>query len=259
MNEIGQAPKDPTPAADALLCRRLIRAAREATLATVTDGQPFASLVTPAAAPDLGILLFLSRLSGHTRHLSRDPRCSLLFMGEAEGANPQTRPRVTITGQAALVDGDEAVALKARWLARHPYAQLYAEFGDFGLWRVLPQAALFVGGFARARPITAELLLPPAEAVAAIAAAEARIVAHMNEDHGDAIDAIAQGLLGHSGQGWRFQSVDVDGSWLSHGEGDDARSARYDFPVPVADSGGVRTALVQATEAARRRLETLKL
>ncbi|MBN9507759.1 MAG: pyridoxamine 5'-phosphate oxidase family protein, partial [Alphaproteobacteria bacterium] len=46
-----------------------MRAARAGTLATVADGQPFASLVTPAMAPDGAVLLFLSTLSEHTRHL----------------------------------------------------------------------------------------------------------------------------------------------------------------------------------------------
>jgi hypothetical protein len=50
--------------------RKLLRAARSGTLATAADGgQPFASLVTPACAPDLSLLLLLSNLSEHTRHL----------------------------------------------------------------------------------------------------------------------------------------------------------------------------------------------
>ena len=57
--------------------RKLLRAARSGTLATAVDGgQPFASLVTPACAPDLSRLLLLSNLSEHTRHLCAEPRCS---------------------------------------------------------------------------------------------------------------------------------------------------------------------------------------
>jgi hypothetical protein len=46
--------------------RRLVRAARAATLATTAQGQPFASLVTPATAADLSVLMLLSSLSEHT-------------------------------------------------------------------------------------------------------------------------------------------------------------------------------------------------
>src|SRR5579863_3516333 len=107
--------------------RKLLRAARSGTLATAVDGgQPFASLVTPACAPDLSMLLLLSNLSEHTRHLRAEPRCSILVCGAAEGANPQTAPRVTVTGIAEMADDP---VLKARYLAVHPYASLYADFG----------------------------------------------------------------------------------------------------------------------------------
>ena len=66
----------------------LIRGAAAATLATSAEGQPFASLVTPAPAPDLSPLLWLSTLSEHTRHLAADPRCALLFVSAADGPNP---------------------------------------------------------------------------------------------------------------------------------------------------------------------------
>ena len=90
----------------------LLRAARAGTLATVQDGQPFASLVTPATAPDRSVLMLLSDLSEHTRHLKADPRCSLMVAGAATGLNPQTAPRLTLTGTAARI---QDAGLKARW------------------------------------------------------------------------------------------------------------------------------------------------
>jgi putative heme iron utilization protein len=62
-------------------------------------------------------LLLLSGLSEHTRHLRGDPRCSVLVCGAATGENPQTAPRVTVTGLAETVADP---ALKARYLAVHP-------------------------------------------------------------------------------------------------------------------------------------------
>ena len=113
--------------------RCLVRSAASATLATQAAGQPFASLVTPATTGDLAVLLLLSSLSEHTRQLRAEPRCALLFQGQAAEANPQTAPRVTLTGLAAPVPEAEVPALKARFLAKHPYAALYADFGDFAL------------------------------------------------------------------------------------------------------------------------------
>lgn len=229
--------------------RRLIRAARSATLATQAGGQPFASLVTPAAAPDLSPLLWLSTLSEHTRQLRAEPRCALLFVGPAEELNPQTAPRVTLTGLAEPVPEAEAAALKPRWLARHPYAALYADFADFALWRVRPGGALLVGGFARATRLRLGDLLPDPAAVAAIAAAEAGIIAHMNQDHADAVAVIAENLLGQAPGPWRVVAVDVDGADLAEGE----RVCRLGFSAPVAGPEGVRAELVRAVREARAR------
>ncbi len=220
--------------------RKLLRAARSATLATSTAGQPFASLVTPACAPDLAILLLLSELSEHTRHLRADPRCSVLACGVAEGVNPQTTPRVSVTGVAErLADA----ALKARFLMVHPYAAAYADFADFALWRVRPMGGLYVGGFARAARLRAADLAPDPAAVAAITAAEAEIIAHCNTDHPDAMAAIA-GAPG----AWRMVSVDVDGCDLALEE----RVIRVHWPAPVADTKDVRRELIRLVRAADR-------
>ena len=227
--------------------RRLIRGSAAATLATGAGGAPFAALVTPAAAPDLSALMLLSSLSEHTRHLKAEPRCALLFTGQPEGPNPQTAPRVTLTGLAEPVPEPEVPALKARWLARHPYAALYADFGDFALWRVRPGGALLVGGFARASRLRLADLLPDPAATAAIAAAEAEITAHVNDDHADAVAAIAEGLHGAAPGGWRLVAVDTDGCDLAWGES----VLRHHWPAPVAEADGVRAALIRAAREGR--------
>lgn len=227
--------------------RRLIRGSAAATLATGAGGAPFAALVTPATAPDLSALMLLSSLSEHTRQLQAEPRCALLFLGAAEGPNPQTAPRVTLTGLAEKVPEPEVPALKARWLARHPYAALYADFGDFALWRVRPGGALLVGGFARASRLRLADLLPDPAATAAIAAAEAEIIAHVNADHADAIAAIAEGLHGAPPGPWMLAAVDTDGCDLALGEA----VLRHHWPAPVAEADGVRAALIRAARDGR--------
>lgn len=227
--------------------RRLIRGATAATLATQLEGQPFAALVTPAPAPDLSPLLLLSGLSEHTRQLKAEPRCALLFTGPAAEANPQTAPRISVTGLAAPVPEEEAPALKARWLARHPYAGLYADFRDFSLWRIRIGAALLVGGFARATRLRTAELEPDPEAVATLLAAEPGILAHVNEDHADAVALIAERLLGAAPGAWRLVAVDVDGCDISDGN----QTVRLAFQAPVGNAEGVRAALVRAAREAR--------
>ena len=224
---------DESPDTPAWQARKLLRQARAGTLATVADGQPFASLITPACMPDFSVVMLLSSLSEHTRHLRAEPRCSVMVAGPAEGANPQTAPRLSLTGTAeAIVDA----GLKARWLAVHPYAALYADFTDFALWRVRPQAALLVGGFARANRLDQAALTPDPAAVGALLAAEPSILAHCNADHADALAAIA-GAPG----AWRMVAADVDGCDLAQGE----EVRRIAWAAPVADAGGVRRELVR--------------
>jgi putative heme iron utilization protein len=208
-------------------------------LATTAEGQPFASLITPACAPDLSVLMLLSALSEHTRHLRADPRCAVMVTGAAETANPQTAPRVTVTGVAEL---EPDPALKARWLAVHPYAQLYADFGDFALFRVRPVAGQLVGGFARAFRLRQSDLTPDADAVARLLEAEADICAHCNADHPDAIAVLA----GSPGD-WRMIAADVDGCDLALGE----ITRRVAWSAPVSDANTVRAELVRLIKAAR--------
>ena len=223
--------------------RKLLRAARVGTLASSADGQPFASLVTPACAPDLAVLLLLSDLSAHTRQLRAEPRCAIMVTGTAEDANPQTAPRVTVTGLAGAVDDH---GLKARWLSVHPCGALYAGFADFHLWRMVPRGALFVGGFARAARLRRADLAPDPAAVAAIAAAEAGIIAHCNADHADAMAAIGACASGVAG-GWRMAAADVDGCDLGDGE----RTVRVAWAAPVSDAAMVRDELIRLARAAR--------
>ena len=219
--------------------RKLMRAARSGCLATVANGQPFASLVTPACMPDGSLLMLLSRLSEHTRHLAADPHCSVMVSGEAVSENPQTTPRVTVTGVAEVVDD---AALKARYLAVHPYASLYADFGDFATWRIVPAGALLVAGFGRAFRLKGADLAPDAGAMAALLASEAGVLAHCNRDHPDALAAIA----GEAGD-WRMVTADVDGFDLAAG----GRVIRFAWSEPVKDSGEVRRELVRMAKEGR--------
>ena len=239
------APPDPAPPDPALEARLLLRAARGGTLATAISGQPFASLVTPATAPDGSILLLLSDLSEHTRQLRTEPRCALMVTGTPDGPNPQTAPRVTVTGLAEL---EPDLAMHARWVAAHPSAAFYAGFGDFHLLRLRPKGGLFVGGFARAHRLREAQLLPDADAVAAVAAAEAGIIAHCNDDHADALALIA-GSHGGAPGNWRMTLADVDGFDLADGES----VLRVPWSKPVSGAGAVRAELVRMTRAARER------
>jgi putative heme iron utilization protein len=127
--------------------RNLIAAARSASLSTIHEGAPFAALVTPAFLPDPSAVLLLSQLSPHTRHLQANPACALLLVGPPATENPQTSPRLCLTGAAAIVPGE---TVRDMYLAIHPYASLYVDFADFSFWQLRFNAAHYIGGFAAA-------------------------------------------------------------------------------------------------------------
>jgi putative heme iron utilization protein len=228
--------------------RNLIRAADRAVLSTSLArdglaGWPYGSLVLVATDQDLSPLLLISDLADHTRNIAKDPRVSLLFDGTAGAVDPLTAARLSLLGQIARDDRPEP---RARFLARHPSAETYAGFGDFHLYRVAIEAAHLVAGFGRIHWLGAIDLAPPA-VPAALAAAETDIVAHMNQDHADALDAYAQGLLGRAGTGWRMTGIDAEGCDLRRA----GEVARLGFPAPVSDPEAARGALVRLAKQAR--------
>jgi putative heme iron utilization protein len=215
--------------------RHLLRAARSGSLGTVgVGGLPTVTLVTPATAPDLSVLLLLSGLSEHRRNLAEDPRCGLMVMGAAVSENPQTAPRLSLSGRAFRVPETEEAEGRRRWLAAHPYAEAYAGFADFALWRFLPERAQFIGGFAAAHRLDLAAFLPPAEAVAAIAAVEEAVVAAFNEAQAEAMAP------------WRVTALDVDGCDLVAED----RAMRVPFAVTVATPDSLRTALEDVVDRA---------
>jgi putative heme iron utilization protein len=83
---------------------------------------------------------------------------------------------------------------------------------------------------------------------AALAAAEAGIVDHMNSDHADAVALFAERLVRRPGTGWRMTGIDPEGVDLRRG----GETARLDFAAPVLDPQAARQALIALTAAARQ-------
>jgi putative heme iron utilization protein len=130
----------------------LLREARFGTLATINEnGYPFASLVTFALDRMQTPFLLVSRLSGHTKHLLADPRCSLL-VGEPGKGDPLAHARITIQCSANIIDraSDENIILRTLFIARHPKAALYIDFPDFLYIRLTMMEASLNGGFGKA-------------------------------------------------------------------------------------------------------------
>jgi heme iron utilization protein len=140
----------------------LVRSQRVAALGTLYDGSPLVSLVPYAADRASGAFhIHISRLAQHTRAIESDGRVGLMIAEpDTPGANPQTLARLSIRGSAfAIAAGSgEFEAARAAYLAKFPEAAFNFTLQDFSLYRIVPVAARFVGGFGRIVDLSADEL-----------------------------------------------------------------------------------------------------
>jgi putative heme iron utilization protein len=227
------APFDPVAAA-----RRILREARTGGLATLlTDGAPFASLVTVATDPSGAPLLLLSSLAVHTANLMADPRASLLLEGLRVG-DPLQGGRISVNGTLRrLTHGMDALA-RRRFLARQPEAGLYAGFKDFDFWQMAPERAHLVAGFGRIVQIPAKDLLIDRRAAEWLVTAEERLVADLA-----GTPALAKLFGTLDGDGWRLVGLDADGLDFGHDGAMGLELHRIPFPRPLTSEDEVSALL----------------
>ena len=234
---------EPSPGATV---RSLLRTQDRAALGTIDGhGAPYVSLVMIAVDHDAAPLLLLSDLAEHTQNAGRDDRVSLLVDGTYGLATPLTGARATLMGR---LEPATAAHQRERYLARHEDAQTYAAFGDFNFYRLAIERAHLVAGFGRIHWVSAENVLWPAAEALSLAAAEAEIVQHMNEDHADAVALYATGLLGRPAGEWRLVGVDPEGADLTN----QGERARLWFDKPACDAESARVELVRLVKRARQ-------
>lgn len=232
------------------LARKLVRTARYGGLGVIDpqDGSPFVSRVALATEMDGTPVMLVSALSQHTQALALDRRCSLL-VGEPGKGDPLAHPRLSIVAEAEKVEADDPAHadIRRRYLMRHPKAGLYVDFGDFAFFRVRPVRASLNGGFGKAYLLSAADLLVESAALEGLAAMEAGAIAHMHEDHLDAVQLYARNLA-RAGEGtWHLSSFDPEG--LDFVDGD--KVARLAFDRPLESAAELRPRLVALAKQAR--------
>lgn len=235
MAETNQTPGD--------IARHLMRRAGKAGLATLDrdDGKPYASLVVYAALADASPVMLLSDLADHSMNIAENDGVSLLIDGMEPGSESMAGIRLTIQGKIRVVEDDSA--LKARIVARHPEAAIYANFRDFKTYRIDCERMHLIGGFGMIHWLDASEVLADAPK---LDAAVDDMIEHMNDDHADAVALYAQ-AEGMDGDGWRMVGVDTDGIDLSDG----ARFCRINTPERMHSPGDVRRAMAALAKAAR--------
>ena len=137
--------------------------------------------------------------------------------------------------------------MRRRFLARHPEAAFYADFPDFGFWRLEVEGAHYIGGFGRIFDLDPGELLVPLDGAEDLVEAEPGIVEHMNEDHADAIELYATALADAGAGPWRMTGIDPEGFDLSA----EGRLEAHPVRRPVATPAEARNELVRLAAEAR--------
>ena len=142
-----------------------------ASLATLHEGLPFASMVPYAAWHDdtsgrLLLVTHVSRLSAHTRDMLESPQVCLMITApetgdDLESMPPQALPRVSIPAVATFIDREhpDYRQLALAYLEKFPFAADWFQLGDFSIVALTPSgSARFIAGFARAMTVSAAQL-----------------------------------------------------------------------------------------------------
>jgi heme iron utilization protein len=232
------------------LASAILRSARSGALATLDkDGGPAASLVLVATDMDGTPLILVSSLSAHEKNLRHDPRASLLLSRPGKG-DPLAHPRLTIRVAANWLDRDSGSGIRARQriLARHPKSALYIDFPDFSLVSLPVLRASLNGGFGKAYELGSDDLVLDLADCPDLPTLEADVLAHMNDDHADAIALYATKLLGGAKGPWRMTGLDPEGCDLVCND----MALRLPFPERVGNGVEVRKMLVALAAKARQ-------
>ena len=114
--------------------------------------------------------------------------------------------RATLLGSLSRVDGPDLAPVRTDYLARHETARAWVDFDDFAFYRLDVNDCYFVGGFG------AMGWVPAADYRAAapdpLADAARGILAHMNEDHADALVLYCRAFAGVEARAATMTAVD---------------------------------------------------
>jgi heme iron utilization protein len=238
--------------------RTLLHDAADGTLSTLAlepAGYPFGSVVTYGLDADGSPLVLMSTMAEHARNLAEDARASLLVTASGSGAGRLAVARATLVGIVRAVPESGHEAAVERYLAVHPGA-FWARFPDFSVHRLDVEAIRYVRGFGEMSWVD-----PSAYGSAEpdpLAGAEAGIVEHMNDDHGDALRAMVAAFLDVEGDvvGVEMLSCDRYGfevrlALAPEGGRSEVAFGRIGFDRPLSEAGQARGAMVALTRAAR--------
>ncbi|MDS7597564.1 pyridoxamine 5'-phosphate oxidase family protein [Agrobacterium tumefaciens] len=226
------------------VARDVLHTSRTAGLATIDpeSSYPYNTATNVALEPDGTPFFFAARLALHARNIEADPRISLVLAPFNKG-DALTLPRLTLVGEAVLIDDTEVPLAKARYVARYPKAKLYLSLPDTQLYRMKTEGVQINGGPARnASNITPADLRTDFSGAEELMAASENEAARLNAIRGEASRLAV--LAGKKSAAWKITAIDPDGINLASAND----LARLWFEERVTDMNQLAKALQQPSK-----------
>jgi putative heme iron utilization protein len=230
--------------------RQFLRSTRTGILSTHSAkhaGYPFGS-VAPFVLDHAGNpIILISNIAEHTKNINTNAKVSLLVFAGAEDL--QANARLTLLGEAMLIDKSADSDLRARYLRYLPQAATYFDMHDFAFYRIQTTYVRYIGGFGKMSWLEADSITAPANQLAEI---ESDILDHMNADHADSLLAYCKHFHDIEPRQAEMIGIDCDGFDV-HIQDDSGtlQILRFDFEAPVTNAQEARQALVAMSKASR--------
>ncbi len=140
--------------------RDLLESTRVLALAVLVDGEPYVGLLPYVMSPEFsGAIVHASALARHTKGLVNGGMFSaLIHRPDRPDADPLQVERITLQGTVETIERESNAytAGQRRYVERFPTSAPTFALGDFNLYHLRFARGRYVGGFARARTVTAD-------------------------------------------------------------------------------------------------------
>lgn len=214
----------------------------------LADGWPYGSVVPFALLEDGDVAIFVSDIAEHTRNLLADGRATLLVR-DGGSSEPQADPRHAMMVRARRAAGAEAAALERAYFERFPGAERMRDAHGFSVWRLECERIRWIGGFGSMGWIDRARWTGAQDPIAPLASG---IVAHLNDDHADAMRELAAAFGARSAVSAEAVAIDRGGlELLARLQGDDTRRVRASFRAIATDGDAARAEVIALLRALR--------
>lgn len=242
-------PPEPTYAERA---RTLMHIAPVATFCTTSQKHadwPFGSIVTYGLDNKGNPTFLISTMAMHTKNILADPRASVFVMQPGGENDPLGAARLTVMGKISKVPKGQDAEIRAQYLARHPKAAYWADFGDFSFYLMDTIDVYYVGGFGSMGWVTAEEYA--LATVDPLADAGTGIIEHLNADHKDALLILARASSQPDTDEATLTAIDRLGFHLRLKIKDRYTRMRLSFPQELTSPEDARPVFVKMVKQVR--------